>query len=99
MSSDTEGSQTVESVDAGIYILWTQGLYQFESEKLGNIVIRLERYYGIRIECDPHISGLKCSGKLDLKDDMHKLLDELSRALPISYKQNTDGSYTLNAIS
>jgi len=99
MYSGIEGSHTVENVDASIYILWTQGLYQFESEKLTNIVTRLERYYGIRIECDPDISGLKCSGKLDLKDDMNKLLEELSQALPITYRQNSDGSYTINAIS
>ncbi len=99
MYSGNENSHTVQSVDASIYILWTQGLYQFESEELANIVTRLERYYGIRIECDPDISGLKCSGKLDLKDNMHKLLEELSQALPITYRQNTDGSYTINAIS
>lgn len=98
MYSDFEGSHTVVNVDASIYILWTKGLYQFESEKLANIVTRLERYYGIRIKCDPDISGLKCSGKLDLKDDMNKLLEELSRALPITY-QNVNGGYVINAIS
>lgn len=98
MYSDVEGLQTVENVDASIYILWTQGLYQFESEKLGNIVTRLERYYGIRIECDTAIEELKCSGKLDLKDDINRLLEELSQALPITYRQNTDGNYTMNVI-
>jgi len=95
--SDIEGFRTVENVDASIYILWTQGVYQFESEKLANIIIRLERYYGIRMDCDPTIAALKCSGKLDLKDDMHKLLEELSQALSIAYRQNSDGSYTINA--
>lgn len=97
--SNLENSCSVENVDANIYILWVQGLYQFESEKLGNIVTRLERYYGIKIECDTAIAELKCSGKLDLKDDMNKLLEELSQALPIMYRQNTDGSYTINGIS
>ncbi|RNC64030.1 FecR family protein [Proteiniphilum sp. X52] len=99
MYSDTGGSHTVENVDAGIYVLWTQGLYQFESEKLTNIVTRLERYYGIPIECDAALAGLNCSGKLDLKDDMNKLLEELSRALPITCRKNTDGSYAISAIS
>lgn len=94
--SNFGSSHTVEDVDASIYILWTQGLYQFESEKFSNIIIRLERYYGIQIECDPIIADLKCSGKLDLKDDLKKLLEELSRALPITYRRNTDGSYTMN---
>ncbi|MDR2815445.1 MAG: FecR domain-containing protein [Proteiniphilum sp.] len=95
--SGFEDSHTIENVDADIYILWTQRLYQFESEKLANIVTRLERYYGIRIECDAAIAGLKCSGKLDLKDDMNKLLEELSRALHVTYLQNSDVSYMINA--
>ena len=99
MYSALDGYHTVENVDAGIHILWTQGLYQFESEKLGNIVTRLERYYGIQIGCDAAIAELKCSGKLDMKDDLNKLLEELSRALPITYHQNTDGSYMINARS
>jgi len=99
MYSDQENSYSVENVDASIYILWAQGLYQFESEKLRNIVTRLERYYGIKIECDDAIAGLKCSGKLDLKDDLNKLFDELSRALPIKYRQNISGSYIINVKS
>lgn len=96
MYSDLENSYSVENVDASVYILWAQGLYQFESEELGNIITRLERYYGIKIECDTAIAELKCSGKLDLKDDLNKLLTELSRALPIKYRQNANGSYTIN---
>lgn len=97
MYSDIDGVHTVETVDAVVHVLWTQGLYQFESEKLGYIVTRLERYYGIRIECDAAIADLKCSGKLDLKDDLNKLLEELSQALPFTYQQNSDASYTMKA--
>lgn len=85
MYSEINGSYSVENVDASIYNLWTQGIYQFESEKLARIVTRIERYYGISIECDAKIGELKCSGKLDLKDDMNKLFRELTRALPITY--------------
>lgn len=99
MYSALENTCSVESVDANVYILWTQGLYQFESEELGNILTRLERYYGVKINCDAIVTELKCSGKLDLKDDLNKLLDELSRALPICYRQNDDGSYLIDAKS
>ncbi len=99
MYSALENTCSVESVDANLYILWTQGLYQFESEELGNILTRLERYYGIKINRDTAVTTLKCSGKLDLKDDLSKLLDELSLALPISYRQNGGGSYIIDARS
>lgn len=93
--SHAEGSQHVQYVDAPAYILWTQGLYQFESEKLSHIVARLERYYAVRMECDSAAAELRCSGKLDLKDDMHKLFDDLAGALPIAYQQKADGSYLI----
>jgi transmembrane sensor len=99
MYSILGNSCSVENVDASLYILWVQGLYQFESEKLGTIITRLERYYGIKIECDTTSAELKCSGKLDLKEDINKLLSELSRALPIQYRKNADGIYVINAKS
>lgn len=99
MYSILGNSCSVENVDASLYILWVQGLYQFESEKLGTIITRLERYYGIKIECDTTSAELKCSGKLDLKEDINKLLSELSRALPIQYRKNADGIYIINAKS
>jgi len=95
MYSNLEGTYSVKNVDASIYVLWTKGLYQFESEKLRNIITRLERYYGINIECDNNVAELKCSGKLDMKDNLSKLLTDLSRALPIKYRQNANGSYKI----
>jgi hypothetical protein len=99
MYSDIEGSHTVENVDAGVYILWTQGLYQFKGENLAKIITRIERYYGVHIECDNGIAELKCSGKLDLKDDMDKLLEELSGALPITYRKINDRFYIIKTKS
>lgn len=96
MYSNDDDSYSVEKVYADACVLWTQGLYQFESEELGVIVARLERYYGIVIDCEPTIAELKCSGKLDMKDDLNKLLTELSRALPVKYRQYDNGSYILD---
>lgn len=96
MYFNIEDSYTIKNVDASIYTLWTKGLYQFESEKLRNILNRLERYYGVRIECDDSIVELRCSGKLDLKDNLNKLLTELTGALPIVYKQKSDRNYVIN---
>lgn len=97
MYTGLDDSHTIEIVEANRYILWTQGLYKFENEEFNNIVNRLERYYGISIDCDSSVSSLTCSGKLDLKDDMNKLLDELTQALPVIFIQKTDGSYYVKA--
>ena len=93
--SNTEGTPSIKTVDASMYALWTQGLYRFESEALGDIIKRLERYYGVKITCDDQAAHLKCSGKLDLKDNLDILLTDLTRALPINYLKNADGDYTI----
>ncbi len=97
--SYSHGNGSVEEVDASIYTLWTKGLYQFESEVLANIIVRLERYYGVKIDCDSTIATLKCSGKLDMKDDLEKLLTDLTRALPITFHHENDNTYIINAKS
>ncbi|MGI6572308.1 MAG: FecR family protein [Fermentimonas sp.] len=95
MYSGFEDSFSVEGVDASIYILWTRGLYQFEREKLETIITRLQRNYGVEIEYDPATTELKCSGKLDLKNDIDQLLTDLSRALPIDYHKKGERSYKI----
>lgn len=95
MYSTHGDSYSVDNVDASIYISWIEGVFQFESESLKNISKRLERYYGIKIECDIDITEMKCSGKLDLKDDLTKLMAELSRALPIEFSKNIEGNYNI----
>lgn len=95
MYSTLGDSYSVDNVDASIYISWIEGVFEFESESLKNISKRLERYYGIKIECDIDIAEMKCSGKLDLKDDLTKLMAELSRALPIEFSKNIEGNYNI----
>lgn len=94
--SHTEGGVSVRQVDASNYSLWTQGLYHFASEPLERILARLERHYGIPIHCDAGAAKLSCSGKLDLKDNLHTLLSDLTRALSVTYKLNSDGSYSIH---
>ncbi|MDR2118069.1 MAG: FecR domain-containing protein [Tannerellaceae bacterium] len=73
----------VKSVDVENYITWTSGIYQYESETLDVILKRLSRYYGKDITCSPQVARLKCSGKLDLKDDLQLVLKGISRTAPV----------------
>jgi ferric-dicitrate binding protein FerR (iron transport regulator) len=76
----------IQTVDIENHILWKSGIYQYKSEDLGIILKRLVRYYGKEIDCTPHASSLKCSGKLDLKDDLQLVLDGISKTAPIIYE-------------
>jgi hypothetical protein len=79
----TNGMPEVKTVDVENYIAWKSGAYRYESESLDMILKRLSRYYGKEISCSPQTASLKCSGKLDLKDDLHLVLKSISHTAPV----------------
>ena len=79
-----QGKPMVKKVNPYDYISWKDGIYQYRSETLDVIIMRLSRYYGKKIECTPNVMGLKCSGKLDLKDDLSQVLNGIAKTAPIS---------------
>lgn len=85
------GAATVRTVDVDTYISWKSGIYQYNSERLGVLLQRLSRYYGKEIYCTETVSQLKCSGKLDLKDDLQQILYGIARMAPISIKYEMIG--------
>lgn len=87
----TNGTPAIETVDVDAYISWKSGIYQYHSENLGTILQRLSRYYGKEIDCPKHISHLKCTGKLDLKDDLQIVLNGIARMAPTPLKFELSG--------
>jgi hypothetical protein len=88
MFTSVDGATQVQTVHAEDYISWKSGIYQYESETLKGILKRLSRYYGQEIVCDPRAAGLKCSGKLDLKDELSTVLEGIALTAPIRYKND-----------
>jgi len=89
------GDEKIIPVEADKYISWIKGLYLFRNERLGVVFERLSRYYGIKIECSPEASMIRCSGKLDLKDNIEEIMKGLSFDGKIIYSQ--DGNvYKIN---
>lgn len=91
-SCTTEGVASIQTVDVYDYICWKDGLLRYRSESLSNILERLSHYYGKTIKWDPDVAKLKCSGKLDLKEDMEKVLNGLTRVAPVKFIER-DGCY------
>jgi ferric-dicitrate binding protein FerR (iron transport regulator) len=90
---------TVESVDVSKYISWKEGMYIFENERLDIIFKRLSHYYGVDITCDQGSASLKCSGKLDLKNNIEDVIKGLTYTVPITYMhdgQNNEFIIELN---
>jgi ferric-dicitrate binding protein FerR (iron transport regulator) len=74
-----------EKVNVYDYISWKDGLLQFSSEPLSQILTRLSRYYDIPIECEKEIENIKCTGKLVLFDDIQDVLQTIHNTVSISW--------------
>jgi ferric-dicitrate binding protein FerR (iron transport regulator) len=94
MYANSKGSSEVKTVDVEDYISWKSGIYRYDSENLGTILKRLSRYYGQEISCGPQSAGLKCSGKLDLKDELETVLNGIAQTAPVVC-QYSDGKYVI----
>ena len=92
-----DGESQVQTVNTEKYISWINGIYYCQDESLGSILQRLSRYYGIEISCEPSISGVMFSGKLDLKDNLSEIFNNISFSLPISYVEES-GKYKISRL-
>jgi len=84
------GIVSIEQTDVSNYISWIEGLCIYQSERLPVILDRLSRYYGKNIQYNKDIEHIRCSGKLDLKDDLSKVLDALIETAPILYNTENE---------
>jgi ferric-dicitrate binding protein FerR (iron transport regulator) len=80
----------VTHVNPDYYTSWKDGVLQYDSEPLGNIIRRLTRYYGQSIECTREAAVLRCSGKLDLQDDLLKVLQGIAMTAPVEVVSTDD---------
>ncbi|UVQ45316.1 FecR domain-containing protein [Parabacteroides faecis] len=87
------GDVDIQTVDVYDYISWKDGLLQYKKERLSVILQRLSDYYGKPIRWEPELERLTCSGKLDLKDDMEKVLNGLTRMIPVKFVKQDDCYY------
>jgi len=86
---------TFRKVDTEDYVTWYRGYLNFHSSDLNRIVVKLERYYNIRIYLDNPLLGMRrITGKLELHDEMQGVLGVLAstaRAELFMINENTYG--------
>lgn len=96
-SYTSAGMAAIRTVDVYDHILWKDGLLQYSQERFSVILQRLSDYYGKPIHWDPELTELTCSGKLDLKEDMEKVLNGLTKIIPVKFtKQNECYYFSMN---
>ncbi len=79
-------SYSISTVDVRPYTSWIEGLFIFQEEQLPSVLLRISRYYNLQINWADNAVKKKISGKLDLKDDYHRVLNALALI--------SDGNYT-----
>jgi transmembrane sensor len=90
--NDTKQLIKSEAPDAGMYVTWTNGWYNFSNENIVRVLEKLERFYNVKFIYDKSIieKALPISGKLDLKDSMQEVMGVLSDVAKIDYKMSNE---------
>jgi ferric-dicitrate binding protein FerR (iron transport regulator) len=86
-------SVRINKVNTCDYTSWKDGLLHFQSEKMQTIAKRLSRYYGKAIVCDDKVAALKCSGKLDLMDNLTDVLNGFGNIASVSVTEQNGAFY------
>lgn len=71
---------TTRKVNTDNYTSWINGYIICNNDPVTSVVKKIERYYNHKIDIGANLDGITFSGKLDLKDDIQKVLESLAYA-------------------
>ncbi len=91
-----DGQASVIFVDVEKYTSWVRGMIYLDNEPLSVLITKLSRYYGEEIIFDKELAIQKCSGKIDLKDNLEEVLSGLAFSFPIKVSRDSEG-YKVNS--
>lgn len=92
-ASLTKGQELFEITNVEnteIYTAWVDGYLTFTNEEVGILLKRVSRYYNVQIDSEFSDSVAKIYGKLDLKDDLERVLDGIAFISKTKYKKIGD---------
>ncbi|MDD3333148.1 MAG: FecR domain-containing protein [Proteiniphilum sp.] len=73
------------------YLLWRDGIYAFENERLIDIIEKLELYYDITIKVeDPEIFNVRYTGKFRQRDGIDEILHILQKIQSFSIERDRE---------
>lgn len=80
-----KGAVDIQKVNVENYISWKDGFYTFDNECFSVVLEKLSAYYGKKISYGPEAGALRCSGSLNLGEDMVKVLTGLESTMPVAF--------------
>lgn len=81
----------IKTVDVTNYISWKDGTYTFDDECFAVVLHKLSLYYGKEIVFDDKVAALRCSGTLNLCENLEELLKGMESTVPVFFV-NESGS-------
>lgn len=95
----TDGSSSMQVVDAGAIAAWRDGLLQYRDEPLPSVIADVIRYYEYDIViADPAVAELRVTGTV-FANDVESWLQSLEAALPVRAIRAPDGAVRLESTS
>jgi transmembrane sensor len=88
-----EDSMEKDHVDVELYASWVNGYLRFENEPVENIFTKLERYYNKDILTEKLSGQPTFTGKLDLADNLEKVLKNIAFSASFSVDYENDVYY------
>jgi ferric-dicitrate binding protein FerR (iron transport regulator) len=77
----------VRQVDIYDYVCWKYGFLHFDSERIENVLNRLERFYNVNIHYDTEsIKNIIVSGKLDMKENPADVFNSIGLTAPLKFE-------------
>lgn len=79
------GITDIQEVNVENYISWKDGFYTFDNECFSTVLNKLSDYYGKKIKYSTAAGALRCSGSLNLDEDIVKVLTGLKSTMPVNF--------------
>ncbi|HZL10084.1 MAG TPA: FecR domain-containing protein [Prolixibacteraceae bacterium] len=97
---DREKRQTLSEVNPELYLSWKDNVLKINNEKLQDLIVRMEHWYGIKIQVHNFDSVKDLKYTLTIKtESLREMLDLMSYVTPLKYKiegENVIIQYSLN---
>lgn len=90
----SDGSGNITHVSTEDYTSWTNGYLKFEKLPVGQVILKIQDYYGICIRHDglPE-DAYPITGKLDLRTRVDTALVNLEFLAPVNFEKISDNEY------
>lgn len=75
------------------YTSWINGIFIFNDTPVPSALMSVSRYYDLPIKWDKQVASKKVSGKLDLKEDYHQVLNALEVTISCDFKSKNEIIY------